>query len=67
MYSLNALWVESGNRGHLKCLKENDNFAVIFHQKMFIFLSDAKLTRVNDRYLGLIIYVKYLRSYLQKT
>ena len=27
-----ALWVKSGNRGNLKCLKVNDNFALIFHR-----------------------------------
>ena len=63
-----ALWVKSGNRGNLKCLKLDDHFALIFHQQMFIsFLSDAKLPKVYDRYLGLVIYVKYLMSYLQKT
>ena len=63
-----ALWVKSGNRGNLKCLKVNDHYVLIFHQKMFIsFLSGAKLSTFYDRYLGLIIYVKYLRSYLQKT
>ena len=67
-YDDNALWVKSGNRGNLKCLKVDDHFALIFHQKMFIsFLSDAKLPKVYDRYLGLVIYVKYLMSYLQKT
>ena len=65
---ITALWVKSGNRGNLKCLKVDDHFALIFHQKMFIsFLSDAKLPKVYDRYLGLVIYVKYLMSYLQKT
>ena len=44
-----ALWVKGGNRGNLKCLKVNDNFALIFHQQMFIsFLSDAKLPKVYD-------------------
>ena len=63
-----ALWVKSGNRANLKCLEVNDNFALIFHRKILIsFLSDAKLPTVYDRFLGLIIYVKYLRSYLQKT
>ena len=63
-----ALWVKSGDKRNLKCLKVNDNFALIFHWKIFIsFLSDAKLPKVYDRFLGLIIYVKYLRSYLQKT
>ena len=38
-----------------------------FHQQIFIsFLSDAKLPKVYDWFLGLIIYVKYLRSYFQK-
>ena len=65
---ISALWVKSGNRGNLKCWKVNDHFAPIFHQKMFIsLLSDAKLPKVCDWYLGLIIYAKYLRSYLQKT
>ena len=63
-----ALWVKSGNRGNLKCLKVNNHFAVIFHRKTFIlFLSDVKLLKVYDRFLGLIGYVKYLRSFLQKT
>ena len=44
-----ALWVKSGNRGNLKCLKVNNNFALIFCQKFFIpFLSDAKLPKVYD-------------------
>ena len=44
-----ALWVKSGNRGNLKCLKVNNHFALIFHQKIFIsFLSDAKLPKVYD-------------------
>ena len=65
---LNALSVKSGNRGNLKCLKVNDDFALICHRKMFIsFLSDSKLPEVLDWYFGLIIFVKYLRSYLQKT
>ena len=43
----NALWVKSGNRGNLKCLKVNNHFALIFHRKIFIsFLSDAKLPKV---------------------
>ena len=68
MHTHIALWVKSGNRGNLKCLKVNDHYVLIFHQKMFIsFLSGAKLSTFYDRYLGLIIYVKYLRSYLQKT
>ena len=29
-------WVKSGNGGNLKCLKENDHYALIFHRKMFI-------------------------------
>ena len=38
----NALWVKSGNRGNLKCLKVNNHFALIFYRKIFIsFLSDA--------------------------
>ena len=37
------------------------------HQKIVIsLLSDAKLQKNYDWFLGLIIYVKYLRSYLQK-
>ena len=45
----NALWVKSGNRGNLKCLKVNDDFALIFHRKVFIsFLSDSKLPEVLD-------------------
>ena len=65
---INALWVKSGNRGNLKCLKVNNHFALIFYRKFFIsFLSDAKLPKVYDWFLGLIIHVKYLRSYLQKT
>ena len=64
----NALWVKSGNRGNLKCLKVNNHFALIFHQKKYIyFLSDGKPPKVYDWFLGLIIHVKYLRSYLQKT
>ena len=48
-YFPSALWVKSGNRGNLKCLKVNDNFALIFHRKIFIsFLSDAKLPKVCD-------------------
>ena len=44
-----ALWVKSGNRGNLKCLKVNDQYALIFHRKMFIaFLSDTKLSKVYD-------------------
>ena len=44
-----ALWVKSGNRGNLKCLKVNDDFALIFHRKVFIsFLSDSKLPEVLD-------------------
>ena len=44
LHIYNALWVKSGNRGNLKCLKVNNHFALIFHQKSFIyFLSDAKL------------------------
>ena len=67
LHSHTALWVKSGNRGNLKCLKVDNNFAVIFHRKTFIlFLSDAKLLKVYDRFLGLIVYVKYLRSFLQK-
>ena len=63
-----ALWVKSGNRWNLKCLKVNKHFALIFYQKILIsFLSDAKLPKVSDWFLGLIIHVKYLRSYLQKT
>ena len=31
-----ALWVKSGNRGNLKCLKVNDYFALIFHRNIFI-------------------------------
>ena len=63
-----ALCVKSGNRGNLKCLKVNDHYVLIFHRKMFIsFLSGAKLSTFYDRFLGVIIYVKYLRSYLQKT
>ena len=62
-----ALWVKSGNRGNLKCLKVNNHFALIFHRKIFIsFLSDVKLTKVYDWFLGLIIYIKYLRSYFKK-
>ena len=68
VYSATALWVKSDNRGILKCLNVNDHYKLIFYRKMFIsFLSDAKLLHVYDWYLGLIIYVKYLRSYLQKT
>ena len=45
----NALWVKSGNRGILKCLKVNNHFELIFHRKMFIyFLGDAKLPKVYD-------------------
>ena len=45
----NALWVKSGNTGNLKCLKENNHFALVFHRKMLIsFLSDAKLPIVYD-------------------
>ena len=63
-----ALWVKSGDKRNLKCLKVNDNFALIFHWKVFIsFLSHAKLPKVFNSYLGLIVYVKYLRNYLQKT
>ena len=63
-----ALWVKSGNRGNLKCLNVNNHFTLIFYQKYIIlFLSDAKLPKVYDWFLGLIIHVKYLRSYLQKT
>ena len=29
----NALWVKSGNRGNLKCLKVNNHFALIFQKK----------------------------------
>ena len=44
-----ALWVKSGNRGNLKCLKVNNHFALIFHPKIFIsFLSDTKLPKVYD-------------------
>ena len=65
---LSALWVKSGNRGNLKCLKVNNHFALIFYRKIFItFLSDAKLSKVYDLFLGLIIHVKYLRSNFQKT
>jgi len=68
IYEATALWVKSGNRGILKCLKVNNHFELIFHRKMFIyFLGDAKLPKVYDWFLGLIIYVKYLRSYFQKT
>ena len=64
----NPLWVKSGNRGNLKFLNVNDHYELIFYQQMFIsFLSDAKLLHVYDWYLGLIVYIKYLRSYLQKT
>ena len=35
-WEVNALWVKSGNRGNLKCLKVNDNLALIFCQKRFI-------------------------------
>ena len=67
LFTSNALWVKSGNRGNLKCLKVNNNFAVIFHRKTFIlFLSDAKLLKFYDRFLGLIVYVKYLRSFFCK-
>ena len=46
---INALCVKSGNRGNLKCLKVNDDFALIFHRKVFIsFLSDSKLPEVLD-------------------
>ena len=62
-----ALWVKSGNRRNLKCWQVNDHSALIFHRKVIIpFLNDAKLQNVYDWFLGLIIYVKYLRSYLQK-
>ena len=45
----NALWVKSGNRGNLNCLKVNDYFVLIFHHQMFTsFLSDAKLPKVYD-------------------
>ena len=45
----NALWVKSGNRRNLICLKVNNNFALIFQRKIFIsFLSDAKLPKVYD-------------------
>ena len=45
----NALWVKSGNRGNLICLKVNNHFVLIFYQKNFIsFLSDAKLPKVYD-------------------
>ena len=48
-YTDSPLWVKSGNRGNLKCLKVNQYFAHIFHRKMFIsFLSDTKLAKVND-------------------
>ena len=54
-----ALWVRSGNRGNLKCLKVNDYFALIWDKKKFIsFSSDAKLQNVFDGFLGLITYVK---------
>ena len=44
-----ALWVKSGNRGKLICLKVNDNFALIFHQEIVIsFLSDAIRPKVYD-------------------
>ena len=44
-----ALWVKSGNRGNLKCLRVNNHLALIFHRKMFIsLLSDAKLPKVYD-------------------
>ena len=40
-----ALWVKSGNRGNLKYLKVNDNFASIFHRQIVIsFLIEAELT-----------------------
>ena len=45
----NALWVKSGNRGNLICLKVNNHFALICQRKIFIsFLSDAKLPKVYD-------------------
>ena len=44
-----ALWVKSGNRGNLKCLKVNNHFVLIFHRQIFIsFLSDAKMPKVCD-------------------
>ena len=44
-----ALWVKSGNRGNLKCLKVNNHFVLIFHRKIFVsFLSDAKMPKVYD-------------------
>ena len=44
-----ALWVKSGNRGNLICLKVNNHFALICQRKIFIsFLSDAKLPKVYD-------------------
>ena len=57
-----AQWVKSGKRGNLKSWKVNDNFALI----IISFLSDVKLPTVYYWYLGLIIYVRYLRSSLQK-
>ena len=46
---INALWVKSGNRGNLKCLKVINHFAIIFHRKIFIsLLSDAKMPKVYD-------------------
>ena len=46
---INALWVKSGNRANLKCLKVNNDFALIFHRKFFIsFLIDAELPKVYD-------------------
>ena len=48
-----ALWVKSGNRGNWKCLKVNTHFALIFYWTFFIiFLSDAKLPKVCDWFLG---------------
>ena len=47
--AFNALWVNSGNRGNLKCLKVNNHFELIFYRKIFIsFFSDAKLPKVYD-------------------
>ena len=49
----NALWIKSGNRGNLKCWKENDHIALIVHRKNFIsFLSDAKLQKLYNWFLG---------------
>ena len=52
----------------MKCLKVNDNFALIFINKISFLSSvmqNCKMFMID--FLGLIIYVKYLRSYLQKT